>query len=345
MANLTEPSFTSGKREELADLIALVDAKDTPITSMAKKGSKPGNTLFRWQADSLPAARTTGTIDGADVTTYENYVKDGSNTYRAELSNYIQVFRRAVRVSPLTQDIAVVAGVRDELANNVAKGIQVLKRDMEATVSSYNGAVLDNGSVAYQTRGLFKWTLASGDANQDAVLPINAKFQTPASNRSTVGTANLTETEVQNVLTGIYTQTGQFRDFDLVCGSALKRAFTNLVFTTPSSGSTNTQTAIRTLNRESDLSQYISSVDVFEGDFGKIRLHPSHFLNVDSNGVGDTHKGLVIPFDLLEIRYGGDVAGVTALPNYGGGEARMIQAVAGLCVYNPLAYGVFDYAS
>ena len=44
MANLTEPSFSSGKREELADLIALVDAKDTPFTSMAKKGSKPGNT-------------------------------------------------------------------------------------------------------------------------------------------------------------------------------------------------------------------------------------------------------------------------------------------------------------
>jgi hypothetical protein len=40
MANLTEPSFTSGKREDLADLISLIDAKDTPFTSMAKKGSE-----------------------------------------------------------------------------------------------------------------------------------------------------------------------------------------------------------------------------------------------------------------------------------------------------------------
>lgn len=345
MANLTEPSFTSGKREELADLIALVDAKDTPVTSMAKKGSKPGNTLFRWQADSLPTPKTTGTVDGTDVTAYENYVKDGIKTYRAELSNYVQIFRRAVRVSPLTQDIATVAGVRDELANNVAKGIQGLKRDMEASVCSDNSAQADNGSVPYLTRGLDRWLKAANSGDQDSTLPINANFQTPTANRNTTATtATMTEADVQNILTGIYTQTGQFRDFDAVVGTSLKRAFTNLVFTSGSSGSAETRTAVRTFNRDAEASSYISSVDVFEGDFGKLRLHPSHFLKV-SSGVGNTHVGYVIPFDLMEIRYGGNVASVTALPNAGGGEARLIEAVAGLCVYNPLAFGVFDFAS
>jgi len=345
MASLTEPSFSSGKREELADLISLVDAKDTPFTSMAKKGSKPGNTLFRWQADSLPTPRTTGTVDGTDVTTYENYTKDGSAVYRAELSNFIQIFRRSVRVSPLTQDIATVAGVRDELANNVAKGIQAIKRDMEATLCSNNGAQADaGGSTPYLTRGLHKWLAAAGAGTQDTTLPIASQFQTPTANRTTVGTAALTESVVQNVLTGIYSQTGQFKDYDLLCGTALKRAFTNLVFTTPTSGSPNSQTAIRTLNRESDASSYISSVDIFEGDFGKLRLHPSHYLNATA-GVGSTFVGYVIPFDQVEVRYGGNVAGVTALPNAGGGEARMIEAVAGLCIYNPLAFGVFDFTA
>ena len=343
MANLTEPSFSSGKREELADLIALVDAKDTPFTSMAKKGSKPGNTLFRWQADRLPTPKTTGTVDGTDVTSYENYVKDGGTTYRAELSNYIQIFRRAVRVSPLTQDISTVAGVRDELANNVAKGIQAIKRDMESTMCGTQGAQLDNGTNAYLTRGLDKWLKPTGSV--DSVLPYDTQFATPAANRNTTATtATMTETHVQDVLTGIYTQTGQYRDFDLLCGSALKRAFTNLAYTTSQNGTTNTASAIRTLNRESDSQSYISSVDIFEGDFGKLRLHPSHFLKV-SSGVGNTTCGYVIPFDQVEIRYGGNVAGVTALPNAGGGEARMIEAVAGLCVYNPLAFGVFDFAS
>jgi hypothetical protein len=342
MANLTEPSFSSGKREELADLIALVDAKDTPFTSMAKKGSKPGNTLFRWQADSLPTPKMTGTVDGTDVTAYDNYVKDGATTYRAELSNYIQIFRRAVRVSPLTQDITTVAGVRDELANNVAKGIQALKRDMEVTLCSNNGAQADNGTLPYLTRGLHKWLQPS--ASKDTVLPVIDQFCTPTANRSTVGTAALTESVVQNVLTGIYSQTGQYRDYDALVGTALKRAFTNLVFTTAQGTGTAPMTAIRTLNRESDSSSYISSVDVFEGDFGKLRLHPSHYLNATA-GVGSTFAGYVIPFDQVEVRYGGNVAGVTALTNNGGGEARMIEAVAGLCVYNPLAFGVFDFTA
>ncbi|CAK0767147.1 hypothetical protein CCP3SC1AL1_400005 [Gammaproteobacteria bacterium] len=350
MANLTEPSFTSGKREELADLISLIDAKDTPFTSMAKKGSKPGNTQFRWQADSLPTPKITGTVDGTDVSTYENYVKDMNGTnplvYRAELSNYIQIFRRAVRVSPLTMDIATVAGVRDELANNVAKGIKGLKRDMEATFCSSNGAVLDNGSAAYQTRGLDKWLTVAGSGSQDSVLPIASAFQTPSANISTASTTTLTESDVQGVLTGIYNQTGQFRDFDLLCGTALKRAFTNLTYTTPSSGGAETRTAVRTLNREADASAYVASVDIFEGDFGKLRLHPSHFLkSAGSPLVGNTFVGYVIPFDQVEVRYGGNVAGVTALPNAGGGEARLIEAVAGLCVYNPKAFGVFNFTA
>ena len=342
MANLTEPSFSSGKREELADLIALVDAKDTPFTSMAKKGSKPGNTLFRWQADSLPTPKATGTVDGTDVSSYDNYVKDGSTTYRAELSNYIQIFRRSVRVSPLTQDISTVAGVRDELANNVAKGIQALKRDMEVTFCSNNSAQADNGTNPYLTRGLHKWLQPI--ATKDTVLPVIDQFCTPTANRSTVGTAALTESVVQDVLTGIYSQTGQYRDYDALVGTALKRAFTNLVFTTAQGSGTAPMTAIRTLNRESDSSSYISSVDVFEGDFGKLRLHPSHYLKATS-GVGSTFVGYIIPFDQVEVRYGGNVAGVTALPNNGGGEARMIEAVAGLCVYNPLAFGVFDFTA
>lgn len=342
MANLTEPSFSSGKREELADLISLVDAKDTPFTSMAKKGSKPGNTLFRWQADSLPAPKMTGVVDGTDVTTYDNYVKDGATTYRAELSNFIQIFRRSVRVSPLTQDITTVAGVRDELANNVAKGIQALKRDMEVTLCSNNGAQADDGTLPYLTRGLHMWLQPS--ATKDTVLPVIDQFCTPASNRTSVGTAALTESVVQNVLTGIYSQTGQYKDYDALVGTALKRAFTNLVFTTAQGSGTAPMTAIRTLNRESDSSSYISSVDVFEGDFGKLRLHPSHYLNAVA-GVGSTFAGYIIPFDQVEVRYGGNVAGVTKLTNNGGGEARMIEAVAGLCVYNPLAFGVFDFTA
>jgi len=338
---LEKDIVNAGKREDLANLIAMVDAKDTPFTSMAKKGAQPGNTIFRWQADRLPATTApTPVVDGTDVdpnTGTTNFVNDGTTQFRVELSNRIQIFRKAVRVSKLTQDVANIAGVRDELANNVSKAITLIKRDMEVAMCANQGAQVDNGTVGYRTRGLDKWIVAA--ANIDTVdLPAAASAFCPsASQISSVGTASLTETVVQDILTGIYSQTGQFKDYDALVGPTLKRAFTNLVFTTTASG-TNQYQSIRTFNRDADASSYVSSVDVFEGDFGRIRLHPSLFLK-------NNFSGYIIPFDQVEVRYGGNVAQVTELTDNGGGPARLIEAVAGLCVYNPLAFGKFDFTA
>jgi hypothetical protein len=342
MPSLLEKNIVNaGKREDLANLIAMVDAKDTPFTSMAKKGAQPGNTIFRWQADRLPATTApTPVVDGTDVdpnTGTTNFVNDGTTQFRVELSNRIQIFRKAVRVSKLTQDVANIAGVKDELANNVSKAITLIKRDMEVAMCGNQGAQVDNGTVGYRTRGLDKWIVAA--ANIDTVdLPAAASAFCPsASQISSVGTAALTETVVQDILTGIYSQTGQFKDYDALVGPTLKRAFTNLVFTTTASG-TNQYQSVRTFNRDADSSSYVSSVDVFEGDFGRIRLHPSLFLK-------NNFSGYIIPFDQVEIRYGGNVAQVTELQDNGGGPARLVEAVAGLCVYNPLAFGKFDFTA
>lgn len=357
MASLTERIIPSGKREDLADLIALVDAKDTPFTSMAPKGSKPGNTWFRWQVDSLPAAvaSQSGVVDGTDVdpngATIQNFVKDGAGgtQYRYELSNHIQEFRKAVRVSPLTLDIAVTAGVKDELANNIAKGITMLKRDMEKTFCSNNLPKADDGSTqGYATRGLDSWirpvATTGGVFANDNYLTIPAAFRTPAASvagnatatvESTALVSSLTEITVQDILTSIYSQTGQFRSYDGLVGPNLKRAFTNLVYTARTDTAASQQT-IRTFNRDASASSYISSIDVFEGDFGQIRLHPSLFLK-------NNYCGYVLPIEHTEIRYGGSVAGVKELTDNGGGPARLINAIASVCVKNPLAFGKFDY--
>lgn len=347
-----------GQREELADLISLVDAKDTPLTSMAKKGSKPRNTYFRWQVDRLPSPKVAPVVDGTDVdpsddAQVENYVKDGSTQYRKELAAYVQIFRRVVKVSPLTEDINDVAGVSSELANNVAKAIKLIKRDQEVTFGGSQGALPDDGvSQGYQTRGLHKWlakrtaTVGTGADQQDGEETIPSEFRVPDSSHATGAVSTLTESKIQDVLTSMYKETGTFRDLDALVGPALKRAFTNLVFNTPSSGSAETRTAVRTLNRDATASSYVSSVDVFVGDFGKLRLHPSHWLKWnDSTKTADDNVGYIIPFDMLEIRYGGNVAGVRPLTNNGGGESRLVEAVAGLVVHNPLAFGVLNFTA
>ena len=56
-------------------------------------------------------------------------------------------------------------------------------------------------------------------------------------------------------------------------------------------------------------------------------------------------KGFVIPWDYLEVRYGGNIAQVRELTENGGGPRRMMEAMAALLVHSPLTFGMFDYRS
>ena len=361
MALLTEPNLSGrGKREDLMDMIALVDAKDTPFTSMARKGSKPGNMYFRWQADQNPSPTIGGVVDGTDVSAYNNFVSG----YRKELANYAQIFRQTVRVSKLTQDIADVAGIRDELSDNIAKAIIAIKRSMEATFTSDQYGQQDQGgSTPYLTAGIQAWI---GGDNIGTGLNIGSgttpSFVTPDASMVSGGNASaLTDATVQGVLKSIYDQTGKYKSFDAIVGTDLKRAFTALLGTTglsTISNATNTlaagATKVQTFQRDAAADTFIQSVDVFQGDFGTVRLHPTTFLGTvrSGNPVANTTTltnrsayGIVLDMDLVEIRYGGNVAQVTALPDNGGGPARLIEAVAGLVVGNPLGFGKFTYAA
>ena len=327
MAALFERSQV-GKREDLADYITLVDAKDTPVTSMIPKGNKPGNTLLQFQADNMPTAVSTGSVDGVDVSAYENL-----NSGRAVLTNYVQVFQRAIRVSPLSVDVSIVAGLRDELAGMIAKGIKTLKRDMELTICSDNAAQVDNGTDPYLTKALGVWIANAAGT----VAPIPTAYLTPTTSINTTATGSFTETDAQAVLTSIYGQTGQMKTYDTVVGPTLKRAFSNLLYTANASASTNTFASIRTLSRDAFSDTISSSVDLFEGDFGSLRLHPTLF---NANAT----RGYVLDMDLLELRYT-NLPQVTELPDAGGGPARLIKAVAGLVCKNPLGLGKFSASS
>lgn len=332
MASLLEKDQI-GKREDLADLIALVDAHDCPLVSGAKKGAKPGNTLMQWSADGYASSVSTGTVDGTDVSS-SDYQNPGEN--RAILSNHVQIHRRSIRVSPLSVEISNVAGLKDELANGIAKKLVELKRDMETTYLSENDAQADaGGSTPYLTKALGTWISASGGS----VLQVPSGFRTPAGSiEETATTSNITDVTVQNVLASIYSQTGSIKNYTMPMGRTLKRAFTDQLTgvrtATDSNGITATQ--VRTFSPQTG-KKVTLTVDVFEGDFGSVALVPDNFMPAQTDGY-------VLDMDGLEIRYG-KLPEVKELPDSGGGPIRMIEAVAALVVYNPLAHGKFNLGS
>ena len=342
MALLLERGYNgtqSGGREDLSDLISNVDAKSTVFTSMARKGKKPGNVLMSWQMDEDEAPSAAGTVDGTDVTAAALVADAAANPgrHRTLANNFAQIFRRSFRISSLANEIQIVAGVKSELANGIAKKLVEIKRDMELTFLNDADAQIDNGTNAYLTKSLGSFLHASGTGGGASDKVVDSDFRCLA---ATVNKADeVAEEDVQNMLKTIFENTGTIRDYDLLCGSALKRNFTS--FTQSATGSAD-RLAIKTFNTESSAKAFINVIDVFEGDFGRLRLHPSTFIAESGSAVN--FKGYVIPFDQVEIRYG-KLPQIKELTDNGGGPARLIEAVAALIVYNPKAFGYYDCAS
>lgn len=332
MASLLERTQV-GKREDLADIIALVDSHDCAVTSAAKKGSKPGNTLMQWQADSYDTPSTAGAVDGVDLTS-SDYNNPGAN--RAILQNYIQVFQKAFRVSPLALEVSNVAGLKDELSAGIAKTIIEVKRGIEKTILSSNDCQADDGTNPYLTRGLGSWVSTSGGST----LQVPSAFRTPSDSiETTATTSNLVDTDVQNVLASIYAQTGSIKTYMCPLGRTLKRAFTDrLTGTRAVTDASNNlaATQVRTFSPQSGKKVTISC-DIFEGDFGTCSLVPSNWTESQTDG-------FVLDMSGIELRYS-SLPEVKELPDAGGGPVRLVRAVAALCVHNPLAHGKFDLAS
>jgi len=334
---------TSAIREDLADSIAIVDAKSTPFVSMAPKGKDIGNMQFSWQVDNYGAPTMGGVVDGADVT-----VSSAGNPVqnRTRLNNYGQVFRNDLRIGFIAET-QNVAGVSDELANGIAKRLVELKRSMEATFMCTNQAAQTEVSTSnpYLTGSLGNWLTADNAANIGAVAS-GSVFKPASGAVSSATSGAFTEASAQNVLTAIYGNTGTFRDYDCILGTTLKRAFTNL---TAGAGTLNavtnsvTQTSVRTFNQELSNDTFKSSIDIFEGDFGRLILHPSTFIGGKNGTELDVlaYKGYVIPMDMVEVRYA-KLPQVKTLPDAGGGPARLVEAIAGLVVKNPSGFGFFN---
>ena len=343
MALLLERGYNgtqSGGREDLSNLIANVDARSTPFTSMAKKGKKPGNVLMGWQMDKYEDPAVTGTVDGTDVdmTSAGSFTNPAKN--RALMQNYAQIFRRVFRISGLADEIQVVAGVKSELANGIAKKLVEIKRDMEMTFLNDADAQIDNGTNAYLTKSLGSFLHASGTGGGGSDITVPSNFRCTAID--TTASGSLTEALVQTLLSTLFTNTGVIRDYDLLLGTSLKRAFTNFTQSVTAGSAGHTASPIKTFAQDASSKTFINAIDVFEGDFGRLRLHPSTFIAESGSAVA--FKGYAIPFDQVEIRYG-KLPQIKELTDNGGGPARLIEAVAALIVNNPKGVGYFNGAS
>jgi hypothetical protein len=320
-----------GKREDLSDLIAIADMKETPFTTMVPKSGAATNTHFEWQLDNYLTPNMGGVLDGIDATA-ANWENEVAN--RARVGAYVQKMWRVPAVSDFAENVSDVAGVgkEEEMANCVAKAIEELKRDIEATTCSDQPMQLQTGTVPYLSRGLGVWI----QATSDTVLPIPAAYLTPTASILTgVNTGTLTEAQVQTLFLSVFNQTGRQGEFVGLVSANLKMAFTSFSLFQPQS--TTSMPVRRIASEEGEIR---ASIDVYHGDFGRVTLHPTLFNGYPANypiGAPDIWRGYFLDMDKLALRFNRRPRFVP-LPDLGGGPRGIVDAIFGLQVNNPLGH-------
>lgn len=352
-----------GSQRDLADAIFSVDAKQTPLMSMIPKAEGVINTTYEYPVDKQLAPKHNATADAYSAeldaeSKFEKTLDDYSI-----IQNNVQWFRRAALIGRLAESASNLSGVPDLRATSIRKQLEAIKRDMEVRLCADD--VPDNASGTYydadsgtsplKTRALGKY-IDSSSTN------IPSSFRTPAGSIITAAeqeaVSGLTEANVQDVLQSIYEETGVAKELVLLCGVNLKKQFRNFTESTTTDASNNiTATRVRTLNQEAEARSIISTIEVFEGDFGTLSLVPSLFLakndwssgtsgTKDSAYDADTSRayGYVLDPEMMELRFH-QLPSVRSLPDLGSGDRYEINAVAGLSVLNPLAFGAFKHTS
>ena len=363
--------FGKGSQRDLLNSISMVDAKETPLFSQISKGSAVINALFEWPVDVAETPGDNAVADGTDLAD-SDFVAGAPMTSYDVMANRAQWFRRHAKVGKLAQNVQNQAGVKDHYAYAVTKKLLQLKRDMEVRLCSANVSQNTGSSLYYSAQAAANVGSGSTTGNKtrglgeflnpatDETSHIPASYKTPAD--SVVGryhngsawtgtdtqASALTESQVETVLQSVYEQTGRVQSLSLLAGPNLRKRFKD--FTQTQFSSANTVSAGRQYTADMNDKKIISTVDVFEGDFGTVSLQPTLWNNfnfgtgtgtIDDQAEGrNSGCGYLIDWDLLELRFN-QMPQVTELPDLGGGRRFAVDAIAGLCVKNPLGLGAF----
>jgi|TARA_R110001599_G_scaffold263906_1_gene464517 hypothetical protein len=240
---------TYGKREDLTDIIYNISPTDTPFMSGVGK-TKATNTKYEWQTDSLGAVAANAKAEGASIT-YPTL------TSTSRKHNNTQISTKAVQVSG-TDDAMNLAGRNTELAYQVAKAAKELKRDMEnALLSNTASAAGSSGSPTRTLGGVQTWISTNVSAGAGGSGAGSGAARTDGTQRV------FTETLLKTVLRDCFDSGGNPNQIQL-------NAFNKQKLSMFTGGATRFDKA--------EDKRLITSIDVYESDFGTLQVQPNRFI-------------------------------------------------------------------
>ena len=266
---------TVGIREDLADIIYNISPTETPFMSGVGK-TKATNTLHQWQTDALSAVAVNAQAEGATITypTINPTVK---------LGNYTQISSKSVQLSG-TNEATVAAGRNSELAYQVAKSAKELKRDMETALLSNVAAAAGNaGAPTRKLGGVQTWISTNVSAGAGGSGAGGGAIRTDGTQRP------FTESLLKGVLVDCFNSGGN-------PNMIMVNAFNKQTLSGFTGGSTRFDAA--------EDRRLITSIDVYESDFGTMQVAPNRFIR-GANGTAAKigQDALVLEMDMFAVSF------------------------------------------
>lgn len=239
-----------GNREDLSDIIYNIDPTDTPFLSGCAK-VKATAVTHEWQTQALAAASSTNTVlEGNDA------VVD-STTATARRTNICQISDKVPSVTG-TQQVIRKAGRDNEMAYQIVLKGKELKRDMETMLMENIAKNAGAATTARVTGGLCSWVATNDSLGASGVSPTG-----DGSDTRTDGTQRaFTESLLKTVILNCFNEGG---DPDCI----MVGAFNKQVLSSFVGRGTPTELA---KDRK-----IVAAVDVYESDFGVMKVVPNRF--------------------------------------------------------------------
>lgn len=251
-----------GNREDLSDVIAMLDVDETPFISnigTAKATAKK----HEWQTDSLGTAAVNNIHqEGADFSS-------GTVTPTVRLNNNTQIFKKQIQISG-TQEAVDKAGRASEMDYQTAKQLRQLKMDVEATACGNQTVRDETSTLASRLRSLEAW-YATNDSR--GVGGADGSTTQAAVDATTGDLRVFTEDLLKNVLQDCYTAGGNPNL--VIAGPHNKRVLSGFAG--------NATRMIDNMDKK-----LVTSVDVYVSDFGELKIVPSRHTRARTVHVIDT---------------------------------------------------------
>lgn len=233
---------------------------DTPFISSIGRISAKG-TLHEWQTDVLATAVSTNAQLEGDV------VAGAATVPTVRLGNYCQISAKDAVVTG-TQEAVNKAGRSSEMAYQMARRSQELKRDMEMVITSNQRGVAGATGTARKLRGLEAFLVTNVNRHTTATSG-GTKGKSATAPNSATGAATdatdlvaFTEARLKAMLQLLFTNGGKTRN--LMMGPHTKTVFSSMA------GRAASQQII-TANAVN------ATVDLYKSDFGTIKAQLNLF--------------------------------------------------------------------